>query len=122
NRALIHERSRDAWAFYWFETLLQDLRVAVRSLRRTPAFSVVAIGILAIGIGGSTAVFGVVNAVMLKPLPFRDPDRIVALRSLWKKTNEHGQVSLPDFNDWHAQSASFDAMAYYITGQNVITA
>ena len=68
---------------------------------------------MALGIGANTAVFSVVNAVLLKPLAYRDPDRIVTLSSLWRKSGGHGQVSAPDFHDWHNQSTAFAAMAYY---------
>jgi predicted permease len=111
--ARVQEETRAAWAFAFLETSLQDLRIAARSLRQNPRFSLVAIVILGLGIGASTAVFSVVNAVILKPLAFRDPDRIVALSSLWKKNNVHGQVSVPDFEDWRAQSTSFESLAYY---------
>ncbi|MBV9301633.1 MAG: ABC transporter permease [Acidobacteriaceae bacterium] len=90
-----------------------DLKFAFRSLRKNPGFSVLALVVIALGIGANTAVFSVVNAVLLKPLAYRDPDRIVTLWSLWTKAGSHGQVSAPDFRDWHDQSTSFVAMAYY---------
>jgi putative ABC transport system permease protein len=113
NLARVKEDAGAAWRFDLLETILQDVRVAVRSLKRNPAFGVVAILILGLGIGASTSVFSVVNAVMIRPLAFRDPDRIVALSSFWKKDGGYGQVSVPDFNDWRAASRSFDSMAYY---------
>jgi putative ABC transport system permease protein len=90
-----------------------DLKFALRSLSRSPDFTLVAVLVMALGIGANTAVFSVVNAVLLKPLAYRDPDRIVALSSLWKKDGSHGYVSAPDFHDWHDQSTAFTAMAYY---------
>ena len=90
-----------------------DLKFALRSLYRNPGFSLLAVLVLALGIGANTAVFSVMNAVLLKPLAYRDPDRIVTLSSLWKKGGEHGQVSAPDFHDWHDQSSAFTGMAYY---------
>jgi predicted permease len=90
-----------------------DLRFALRSLRKDPVFALLAILVMALGIGANTAVFSVVDAVLLKPLAYRDPDRIVTLSSLWKKSGHRGQVSAPDFHDWHDQSRSFSAMAYY---------
>ncbi|MGA2595232.1 MAG: ABC transporter permease, partial [Bryobacteraceae bacterium] len=90
-----------------------DLKFAFRSLRKNPGFTLIAVLVMALAIGANTAVFSVVNAVLLKPLAFRDPDRIVTLSSLWKKGGGHGQVSAPDFHDWHNQSTAFAAMAYY---------
>jgi predicted permease len=90
-----------------------DLKFALRSLRKNLGFTLLAVVVMALGIGANTAVFSVVNAVLLKPLAYRDPDRIVTLSSLWRKSGGHGQVSAPDFHDWHDQSTAFAAMAYY---------
>ncbi len=99
------------------EMLWQDLRFAARMLRKNPGFTAVAVLTLALGIGANTAVFSVVNAVLLKPLSYRDPDRIVTLSGS-STTGEAPlaapkQISVPDFQDWHDQSRSFEAMAYY---------
>ena len=75
----VKEVTRETWGTLWIERLVQDLRYAARSLRRTPAFSLVAILTLALGIGVNTAVFTVVNGVLLRPLPFPDPERLVAI-------------------------------------------
>ena len=99
----------------------QDLRFAIRSLIRRPGFSVTAIVTLALGIGATTAIFSVVNAVIMRPLPFPEPDRLVAVTNLWSRTGSRGTtVSAPDFHDWRAQSRSFEAMAYFAGGQNSI--
>src|SRR3954453_3385466 len=98
-----------------------DLRFALRSLRKNPGVAVLAVVVMALGIGANSAVFSVVNTVLLKPLAYRDPDQIVTLFSLWKKDNSHGQVSAPDFHDWHDQSSLFSAMAYYDTGNTAVT-
>ncbi len=90
-----------------------DLRFALRSLLKNPGFTLLAVLIMALGIGANTAVFSVVNTVLLKPLAYPNPDRIVTLSSLWRKNGAHGQVSSPDFQDWHTQSTAFAAMAYY---------
>ena len=103
------------------QTVLQDLAYTLRQLRKSPGFTLLAITVLALGIGANTAVFSVVNAVLLKPLAFRDSDRIVTLSSLWEKTGRHGQVSAPDFYDWHDQSTSFAAMAYYANDKMAAT-
>jgi hypothetical protein len=71
-----------------------DLKFALRSLRKNLGFTILAVVVMALGIGANTAVFSVVNAVLLKPLAFRDPDRIVTLASLWRKSglarSKHG--------------------------------
>ena len=95
------------------DTVVQDLRYAARSLRRQPAFALLAIGTLALGIGANAAIFSAVNAVLLRPLDYREPDRIVALANQWQKTGRRGTVSAPDFHDWHDATSSFAAMAYY---------
>jgi putative ABC transport system permease protein len=79
------------------DKLAQDLRFALRSLFRQPAFAVTAIVTLALGIGATTAIFSVVNAVILRPLAFERADRIVAVRNLWTKTGLRAiTVSAPD--------------------------
>jgi len=88
-----------------------DFKFALRSLGKNPGFTALAVIIMALGIGANTAVFSVVNAVLLRPLPYRDPGRIVTLASLWKKSGGAGQVSAPDFHDCHDQSSAFSAMA-----------
>jgi putative ABC transport system permease protein len=90
-----------------------DLKFALRSLRKNPGFTILAIAVMALGIGANTAVFSVVNAVLLRPLAYSHPDRIVMLSSLWKKSGSTSPVSGPDFHDWHDQSTAFAAMAYY---------
>ena len=94
----------------WFETLTQDLRFAVRMLRRSPGFTTAAILTLALGIGGNTAIFSIVNGVLLNPLPFPQPDRLVALHES-KPNFEKGSISYPNFLDWRTDNRSFSAMA-----------
>ncbi len=97
-----------------WESVAQDLRVGVRSLLRTPGFAVIAVTTLALGIGCNAAIFSVVHAVLLRPLPYEQPDRIVAVAEL----NSHGRpmrASGPDLQDWRAQARGFDAIAGYET-------
>ena len=95
------------------KNLWQDIRYGIRVLAKAPAITAIAILTLSIGIGANTAMFSVVNAVLLRPLAYHEPDRIVTLASLWQKSGNHGPVSAPDFHDWHDQATSFDSMAYY---------
>lgn len=105
------------------DTFLQDLRYAVRSLFRQPGFAATALLTLSLGIGASTAIFSVVNAVVLRPLPYRDPDRIVAVTNLWTKTGLRGtNISAPDFYDWKQRSQSFDSLALYSGGETSVAA
>src|SRR5262249_52034439 len=118
------EECRDMRRVNYIDDLLRDLRYAGRNLRRNPGFAALSILIMALGIGANTAVFSVVNAVLLRPLPYRDPDRIVTLSNA-STTREaltalSKQVSIPDFEDWQAQSSSFEAMAYYASRETAV--
>src|SRR5262245_48280335 len=73
------ERHRDTRGFVWLDDLLRDVRYAIRGLGRTPSFTVVAVTTIALGIGANTAIFSVVHAVLLNPLPFKDADRLVTV-------------------------------------------
>lgn len=101
---------------------LSDLRYAGRALRRGPGFAVLAIMIMAIGIGANTAVFSVINGVLLKALPYSGADRIVAVRTTAVTTGQiNPLVTLANFWDWRAQSSSFEAMATYRGGEAPVT-
>ena len=95
-----------------------ELKVALRSLRSRPGFTLLAIAILALGIGANTAIFSVVNSVLLRPLDYRDPDRIVMVGSVWngRLRLALGQVSQPDFDDLRARNTVFDAISAYNFG------
>src|SRR3989441_6788262 len=116
---------RQARGVSFIDALRQDFRYALRVLRRSPGFALLCIGIMAVGIGANTAVFSVVNAVLLKPLPYREPRRIVTLSNVVKTPvalNALAKlISVPDFQDWHDQSTVFDAMAYYGTRRVSVT-
>jgi len=79
NPTLLAERGRDVWRFAMAEDAWQDLRYACRQLRRAPAFATAAIVTLALGIGANATIFGLIEAVVLRPLPVRDPDELVQL-------------------------------------------
>jgi predicted permease len=94
------------------ETLLQDIRYGIRMVTKSPGFALIAILTLALGIGANTALFSVVNGVLLNPLPYEQPDRLVAVYS---KTNEfsHSSISYPNFLDWAREQHSFSEMAAF---------
>jgi putative ABC transport system permease protein len=81
NVARVQEETREVWASIWFEQLLQDVRYGFRLLRRSPLFALVAIFTLAIGIGANTAIFTVVHAILLQPLPYPNSDRLAIIWS-----------------------------------------
>src|SRR5436853_3933950 len=94
------------------ESLLQDVRYAVRMLRKRPGFSLVVIFTLALGIGANTAIFSVVNAVLLKPLPYREPEKLVVLWAKNEKLSLTQQpISYPNIVDWKAQNQVFEHLA-----------
>jgi putative ABC transport system permease protein len=96
------------------DNLLQDIRYGVRTLTRQPGFAATAILTLALGIGATTAIFSVVNAVVLRPMPFDAPDRIMVVTNSNLKTgNRNTTISGPDFFDWRAQSRGFEALSYF---------
>ena len=111
--ALVKEVTREQWGGVRLEQILRDARYGLRLLRRSPGFTVAAVAALALGIGANAAIFSVVNAVLLRPLPFPDSERIVAVQPLSTSTSVRARLaaSYPDFFDWKAQSRSFSAMA-----------
>jgi putative ABC transport system permease protein len=96
-------------------TLLQDLRFGLRTLRKSPAFTIVALCTLALGIGANTAIFSIVNAVLLKPLPFPEPKKLVFMTSAFEKqgATRNFATSYADFLDWRVTAKSFTGMASY---------
>ena len=101
---------------------LGDLRYAARALGRHPGFGALVIGIMAVGIGANTAVFSVVNAVLLKPLPYSGADRIVSVATWNAARGEvNPLVTIANFRDWRDQSRSFEAMAAYRSAESPVT-
>jgi putative ABC transport system permease protein len=106
NAILLRETSGDAWGWRGMQNFAQDLRYGARALARTPGFTLLAILTLALGTGANTAIFSVVNAVLLNPLAYRDPDRLVTLLH-----DGTFPVAPANFVDWRDQSRSFETMA-----------
>jgi hypothetical protein len=98
NAASAKEDTRAVWTHLWFERLRDDVRFALRLVRRDPAFSAITLIVLALGIGATTAMFSIVNSVLLRPLPFREPDRLVMLENQWLPRFPHPSLPgrLPD--------------------------
>src|SRR5215510_2567739 len=115
--AQLQQAHRDIRLFPFVDTLLQDARYGLTMLRRNPGFTIVAVLTLALGIGATTAIFSVVNAVLLRPLPYRDPDRLVLLSHY----QEHDSTVDADFLEWRDQAKSFEQIAAYVIGMADIT-
>src|ERR671911_1533191 len=96
------------------ESLRSDITYAIRNLLKRPGFTLIAVLTLALGIGANTAIFSAVNALLLKPLPFPELDRVVAI---WDKLPSrgvlHNEVTMANYLDWKAQTQSFDQLALY---------
>ncbi|MGA8596072.1 MAG: ABC transporter permease [Bryobacteraceae bacterium] len=101
----VKELHRETRSYMWIENLVKDIGYGWRSLLHTPGFTCVAAIALALGIGANTAIFGVVNAVVLQPLAYRDPDRLVTILH-----NGTGPVATANYMDWRDQSHAFQAM------------
>ncbi|WP_263353906.1 ABC transporter permease [Acidicapsa acidisoli] len=108
NGERLKERSREVVGFR-IETVLQDLRFALRQLRKNPGFTATAVVVLALGIGASVAIFGFVDAALIKPLPYRDPSRIVGVYESAKQCPKCN-LSYEDYLDWKKQNAVFQSL------------
>src|SRR5262249_19810703 len=104
------EAHRDQRSVRWMENLLRDIRYGMASLARDPGFAAVTIGLLTLGIGANTAMFSIVDAVLLRPLPFPEPDRMVRLWETPTATERNNPTTLP-FLDWKRQTGVFEALS-----------
>jgi predicted permease len=107
----LREKSRDMWGLRWLEALLQDVRFGLRQLRRNPGFAAVAIITLALGIGANTAIFSVVDGVLLAPLPFPRSDGLVAIWETLPRSKHINAISYPNFRDWRRDAHSFQQLS-----------
>jgi putative ABC transport system permease protein len=121
NRTAITEATRSLWSLRWIDDALQDVRYAARSLRRTPVFTAVAVLTLALGVGANSAMFSVVRGALLRPLPFRDPGRLLLLsyqdRDVW------GVAGLLDrhYDVMRQGTRAFESIATFATRQATLT-
>jgi predicted permease len=106
----VKEEVRDVRTGAWLDSLLQDLRYGARMLRKNPAFTAIALLTLALGIGANTAIFSVVNAVLLRPLPYSNPQQLIVIKESSQRVGVHSS-SYPDFLDWRTQSKTISQMA-----------
>jgi len=116
------EERRDSQGGRLMSELFSDLRYAGRTLQRRPGFAVLVIAIMALGISANTAVFSIVNGVLLKPLPYPGAERIVTLRTSFLTTGTTQRlVAIANYRDWRDQSSSFEAMATYRAGETPVS-
>ncbi len=117
NPTLISEQTRAVWSWNGLENLLRELRISLRTLFRSPGFSMIAVLVMASCIGATTSLFTVVRSVLLKPLPFRDPDRLLMIYEHFRDASMNTQgfnynpVSPADYYDWRTQTHGFEDMA-----------
>ncbi len=110
NALLLREKSRDAWGWQAVETLAQDVRFALRMMRKNPVFATVAVLVLAFGIGANTAIFSAINALVLDAFPFPEPDRLMSVQAS-HATNWTTATGYREFLDWREQNTVFEGMA-----------
>jgi putative ABC transport system permease protein len=113
NRGRAQDLAHDVRGGGWADSVWQDLRQGARMLRRNPAFAAIALLTLALGIGATTAIFSVVNAVLLRPLPYPQADRLVTVRTQQRSSGEGFNSSMPDYRAWRDETTAFVGLAAY---------
>jgi hypothetical protein len=114
NPTLVRDQARSTWSWNWLEIGLRDVRYGTRTLSRSPGFAIIAILVMALGIGATTSLFTIVRAVLLEPLPFRVSGKLVMVYEHFRASvggDGMNVVSSGDFRDWRAQTHGFEGMA-----------
>ncbi|HYL99884.1 MAG TPA: ABC transporter permease, partial [Blastocatellia bacterium] len=119
SEALSKELTRSVWGFQYVETILQDVKYGVRMMRRNPAFTLVALLTLTLTIGAASSVFSVLNAVLIRKLPYPGADQLVLLHGT-TKASPAPQISFTDMEDWKSESTSFEEMVAFSGYENPI--
>ncbi len=112
NATLVKERTRETWGWTRIESLWKDTRFALRMLRKNPGFAAITVLALGLGVGVNTAVFSLFNSLLLRPLPFPEPDRLARMWDTYG-SNMAGPVSYPNFTDWRSWNRTFEDMAVF---------
>ena len=122
NTTLLKEDTREVDIVGWLDEAARDFRHALRMLQRSPGFTAVAVLTLALGIGANTAIFTVINSVLLHPLPYHDPDNLVMVwESSSQHPNPHNTVSPSNFLDWQTRNTVFSSMAFIFDERDNLT-
>ena len=112
----VKEQVRDVRVGAWLDALRQDVRFGVRTLTRRPAFTLIAVLTLGVGMGATTAMFSLIDSVLLKPLPFHEPDRLATVWEVRPRFNQPRMVVAPlNYVDWQRQVKAFESLAAYVT-------
>ena len=114
NPTALRDQSRESWSWNWVEQLWRDIRIGIRTLARTPGFAIISILVIAIGIGANVALFTVVRSVLLRPLPFKDPDSLLSLYGQ-DDTGRNKDWAIPpgDFYDWQKHTHGLEQLAIW---------
>ncbi|HEY8225677.1 MAG TPA: ABC transporter permease [Pyrinomonadaceae bacterium] len=122
NVDLVKEVTREMWGWATLKQVVQDLRFGLRMLWKNPGFSLVAIFTLALGIGTNTAIFSVVNGVLLRPLPYPGAERLVNFEGINPDRGiSESALSMPDYLDWQSQTDAFESIAAFVEGGMALT-
>jgi len=113
NPALLRDQTRATWNWNWLEAWIRDFQIAARTLFRSPVFSLVAIGVMGLGIGANVALFTTVRGILLKPLPFQDPDRLIRLYEHTTDQFAYNGIAAGVFSEWQKQNRTLSQIALF---------
>src|ERR1017187_1508403 len=118
---LVEDIAREMWGWLWVDRLLQDFRYSIRQMRRSPGFAATVVGTLALGIGAAAAMFTVVDHALLRPRPYRDAGRLVAIQEHGAKDSGRSGAPWLDIEQWMVRSRSFSQIAFFngMPGRNL---